>query len=88
MKWRIIINFSLVDDRHKGSGLGKAIRDCLKECGITAVKGNSHSWEGKSVSAKEAGEQLKKVIGYLANPKEHNYRAELDAMTIYIDRSN
>lgn len=87
MKWRIIVNLSLADDSRRGAGLGNAIKKCLKECGIKAVEKNSHSWEGKSVSPKDAAVQLKKVIDYLANPKEHNYGAELDAMTIYIDRS-
>lgn len=85
MKWRVIINMSLAQDRD--SALGNAIKKCFKQCGITPAKHNSHSWEGAVVTSTEAAEQLKQVLGYLADPKASNYSGELDSMLVYIDRA-
>jgi len=85
MKWRIIINMSLTGRRT--TALRNAIGKCFKQCGITPIKQNSHSWEGTAVSPKLAAEQLNKVFAYLTNPKANNYRGELDILSIYIDRA-
>lgn len=82
MKWRIIINMSLTGDT--GSALGNAIKPYLKQCGITPIKQNAHSWEGTAVSPVEAAEQLKRVIDCLADPQ---HCGKLDDIWIYIDRA-
>jgi hypothetical protein len=84
MKWRIIIHMKLADDRRRGSGLGNAITKCFKQCGISFVR-HSSSWEGSPLTPSEVGEQMKRVLDLLADPKKSGYRAQLDHMLISID---
>jgi hypothetical protein len=74
--------------RDKGSRLRYRVEEYLTACGIRRT-GTTGTWEGRAVSADEAGKQFQKVFALLSDPAKIPGigQAQLDHLWVYINRA-
>jgi hypothetical protein len=82
MKWRVIIRMSFSSNR----GLQYRVTRSLAKCGIRKVKAVG-TWEGKSVTAKEAANEFQNIFNLLAGLTREQGLGQLNHLWIYIDQA-